>query len=181
MKRALVLAFALALAACGTNELQKSDWEIQNQDRLAREAVDRESVTQFPPAPRAANLKAFEVEGSGAFRFYVDAASISLAPGGVVRYTMVARSGSGAENVSYEGARCPTGEHRTYAVMSGGAWRATSAPWRAMSQPWDVTLHREYFCAQGVPIRNVPEGVRALEQGGHPFYKGFAADPVPRR
>jgi hypothetical protein len=36
-----------------------------------------------------------------------------------------------------------------------------------------TTLYREYFCPQNEPIRNAGEGVRALEQGGHPFSKGF--------
>ena len=172
---------ALLLAACGGREAQKSDWEIRNQDRLAREATDREVLTRFPALPQRANLAEFSVIGAGDFRFYVDRASLSVGDNGVVRYTLVARSASGVDNITYEGARCATGEHRIYAVGGEGAWRAGTGSWRALTQRWDVVLHREFFCPQGVPIRDSAEGLRALEQGGHPFSRGFGGDPYRRR
>ena len=171
----------LLLAACGGRDGQLSDWERENQDRLAREAVDKETVNRFPALPQPKDLMEFGVDGASSFRFYVDRASLSVAEGGVVRYTLVARSAGGVENISYEGARCPTGEHRIYAVASGGAWRASPGGWKPLAQRWDAVLHREYFCPQSVPIRNVAEGVRALQDGGHPFSRGFSADPYRSR
>ncbi len=170
----------MLLAACGAQG-PTSEWERENQDRLARQSVDREVVTQFPALPEKKNLIEFQIAGGSEFRFYVDRSSLSLAEGGVVRYTMVARSPSGAENITYEGARCPTGEHRIYAIATGGVWRPGTTGWRPVTQRWDAVLHREYFCPQAVPLRNVAEGVRALQEGGHPFSRGFAADPYRPR
>jgi len=138
-------------------------------------------VTKFPALPEPTNLLEFNVIGAGDFRFYVDRASLSVDTGGVVRYTLLARSSGGVENITYEGARCPSAEHRIYAVASGGVWRANPTGWRPLTQRWDAVLHREFFCAQSVPIRDAAEGVRALQDGGHPFSRGFSADPYRSR
>ena len=117
--------------------------------------------------------------GSGGFHFFVDGATLSVGKDGVVRYVLVARSPDGVHNVSYEGIRCATAEHRTYAFgRPDGSWSASRAGWRQLDAPSaqrrHTTLYREYFCPQNEPIRDAAEGVRALEQGGHPFSKGFA-------
>ena len=98
-----------------------------------------------------------------------------LTDDGVVRYTLVARSSSGAENVSYEGIRCRAGTYRVYALgsKSGAPWSQRGASeWRPIEQK---TLHRqhhalwrEYFCPHRVPIVDAAEGADALARGGHP-------------
>jgi hypothetical protein len=98
----------------------------------------------------------------------------------VVRYTLVVRSPEGVDSASYEGLRCASGELRIYALGRAGAWQPTASGWRPLAQRWHVVLAREYFCPQAVPIRDAPEGLRALEQGGHPFYRGFSGEPVRR-
>lgn len=92
---------------------------------------------------------------------------------GVVRYTLVARSPGGTENVTFEGIRCATQEYRIYATgLGSGAWSRTEAPWRAIQplsiQRWHNALASEYFCPQGNPIHSAEEGRRALRSGGHP-------------
>jgi hypothetical protein len=169
--RSLVLV--LALAGCSSGGLQ-SDWERQTQKApAADEQIDP------PPYPKGARLLEFGVLDAGGFHFFVDGATLSVGKDGVVRYVLVARSPEGAQNVSYEGIRCASAEHRTYAFgRPDGSWSASRAGWRPLDAPSaqrrHTTLYREYFCPQNEPIRDAAEGVRALEQGGHPFSKGFA-------
>jgi len=169
--RSLVLV--LALAGCSSGGFQ-SDWERQNQKApAAEEPIDP------PPYPKGARLLEFGVVDAGGFHFFVDGATLSVGKDGVVRYVLVARSPDGVHNVSYEGIRCASAEHRTYAFgRPDGSWSASRAGWRPLDAPSaqrrHTTLYREYFCPQNEPIRDAAEGVRALEQGGHPFSKGFA-------
>lgn len=107
------------------------------------------------------------------FDFAIDAASLAVGEDGVVRYTLVARSPGGIENVTFEGIRCATWEYRIYATaLAGGAWSRTGAPWRPIQplsiQRWHNALATEYFCPQGNPIHSAEEGRRALRAGGHP-------------
>ncbi len=107
------------------------------------------------------------------FRFFVDRASLSVGKDGVVRYTLVARSPLGAENVSFEGIRCREGTYRVYAFgRSDGRWTERATGWRRIEpksvQRWHSALWREFFCPQRVPINDAAEGLEALRLGGHP-------------
>jgi len=169
---------ALLAAACGPRTVPPSDWEIANESNLRREQAAAEVVTQFPAYPRNSNLLEFSVGASGEFRFFVDKSSLSVGGDGIVRYVLVARSSSGVDNVSYEGLRCESAEVRRYAAGEKDAtWRASTGTWQPIALRWNRVLHREYFCPQNIAIRRADEGVRALEAGGHPFSRGFAAEP----
>ena len=182
MKHALRLVFALSLAACGAREPIKSDWERQNEDKLSRDQGEAEVVTQFPAFPRKANLLEFRFNGAGDFGFFVDQTSLSVTSDGVVRYVLVARSPSGVENVSYEGLRCASAEFRRYAFgRPDAAWRASPGPLQPLARPWHQVLHREFFCPHNVPLRTAEDGVRSLEEGGHPLFRGFSTDSYRSR
>ncbi len=182
MKRALPVVFVLLLAGCGGGEAARSDWERRNEEKLNRDRTETEVVTQFPAFPQKANLLEFPVSAVGDFGFFIDKTSLSVSSDGVVRYALVARSPSGVETVSYEGLRCAGVEFRRFAVGQPDAtWRGSSSPWQPLARPWHQVLHREYFCPQSVPLRTAAEGVRALESGGHPFSRGFSADPYRAR
>ena len=175
-------ALALLVAACGAREVEKSDWERNNEARLSRDRAETEVITQFPVFPRKANLFEFPVGGGGDFSFFVDKTSLSVGNDGVVRYVLVARSPSGVDNVSYEGLRCASAEIRRYAIGQPDAtWHGSAGAWQPISLRWHGVLHREYFCPQNVPLNTAAEGVRALESGGHPFSRGFSADPYRSR
>jgi hypothetical protein len=146
-----------------------------------------EDEVVLPPYPAKAQLLEFSVTPSNGFRFYIDTRSLSVGKDGVVRYVLVARSDSGAENVTFEGLRCAQAEYRIYAVGRSPAsasaagdskpeWAGRAAGWRPIAgerlQLWRTALHREYFCAQNQPIRDAADGIRALERGGHPFARG---------
>jgi hypothetical protein len=171
------LVLVVALAGCGGTQ-PKSDWERKHEERLppAEEAV------ALPAYPKAGELIEFFVAATSEFRFFVDAASVSVGPDGVVRYVLVARSATGVQNVSFEGMRCATGEVRTYALGRDGDWTGKPGEWRAIQprsvQRWHNALYREYFCPQKEPIRSAREGVDALRRGGHPMSRGFSGDAL---
>ena len=157
MKRLAALVLA-ALAGCGSAPPAETD------------------ALKLPPYPRDADLVEF-TPAAGSMRFFIDAPSLSvLEKDGAVRYTLVARSPEGARNVSYESLSCATGQFRVHALgQADGRWGGRESDWRSANDAWHRALYREYFCPQNEVIRNAAEGVRALQQGGHPFARGFAA------
>lgn len=163
-----LLAAALAAGALPSLAQPRSDWE-----RAQEERGWREDEFALPPYPRAADLVPFQVSAATDFRVFIDAASLSVGKDGVVRYTLVARSPSGVENVSFEGIRCKSGIVRAYAFgQSGGRWSGRGSDWRPIeakgAQRWHFTLWREYFCPHAMAIRDAADGIEALRRGGHP-------------
>lgn len=174
-----VLLALLMLAGCSTRPAEQSDWERQ-QGRPAPAETD----VELPAYPLASRLVEFEKGSGGAFRLFIDPATLSVGKDGVVRYVLVARSSSGAENVTYEALRCDTAEFRFYAFgRPDGTWARSRTGWRPLqtAQTRQFVLYSDYFCPQRVAIRNTAEGVRALEENGHPFAKGFGGDHSLRR
>lgn len=144
-----------------------SDWERQNEGRLRGE-----ETLVLPSYPKKANLIEFYVSPTAEFKYYVDAASVSVGRDRIVRYVLVARSPEGVENVRYEGIRCPD-QHRIYATARpDGSWSNASGPWRtiargtALGSPY--ALARYFFCPHRDPIITAAEGVDALRLGSHP-------------
>ena len=86
----------------------------------------------------------------------------------VVRYTVVVRSSSGAENVAYEGIRCDTGEVRRYAFgRKDATWgNARGVDWTPIRDTernnYHRVLHREYFCVGRTASRNRNDILRVL-------------------
>lgn len=133
----------------------------------------QESGVTLPGPPREADLVAVHTTGASSFRFFVDRRSVSVGDDGVVRYTVVAVSGEGARNVSYEGLRCAKYERRVYALGRGAAgWGpASSSEWREFSRTAGTyygLLYRDFFCPNGSPIASAREGVDALVRGMNP-------------
>jgi len=153
----------LAALCCSFATAQtKSDWETEYEKRNRVE-----DDVKLPPFPGDALIE-FRVEGRGDFRFFIDPASIAVGNDGTVRYTLVARSGAGVDNVSYEGIRCSTREQRAYAFADANkTWRAVSAPWRPVRQRWHFALRREHFCPLDTIIFDAAEGIDALKRGGN--------------
>jgi hypothetical protein len=168
IRMAAVIA-GVVVAGCGGNQ-QKSDWERRN----IQNDVSDEATPELPAYPRTTTLIEFPVGTMRNIRFYVDTATLSVGTDGIVRYVLVARGSGGAENVSFEGLRCRTAEHKRYAVgRSDGTWRPVSgAAWRPHAA-WHAELQRDYFCPQTQPIRDADEGAQALRDGGHAFARGL--------
>jgi len=156
-----------ALAQTLAQVQDKSDWETKHAERNWQEGV-----VALPPYPVAQNLLEFFVSAATSFRFFIDGSSVSVGPDRVVRYTLVARSAEGVENVSFEGMRCSAGTYRIYATgRRDGVWStARLMDWRPIQVSsvarWHDALRREYFCPGGVTIVDAQSGVSVLREGG---------------
>ena len=133
----------------------------------------REIEVQLPAFPKPDKLMRFRVTPSN-FDFFVDTDSLSVGSDGVVRFTLVARSASGAENITFDGIRCGTRERRTYAFgrtdktwskARNNAWSFFEAAGRI---PQYEMLALDFFCPGGFVIRSTQEGIEALRAGVHP-------------
>ncbi len=165
MRRLLLPALAaLALQAAGPAHAQRGGGDPE------REPAEAE--VRLPAYPKAGGLIEFAVSGVPRFRFFIDPASLALDTGSEVRYTLVARSPSGYDNVSYEGMRCGVNTFRVYAHGNDGRWAARPPERRDMEsrsvQRWHYELHLNYFCPLGSAILSVEEGLDALRSRGHP-------------
>ncbi len=140
----------LVLAGCSTRSAEQSEWERENRRPVASAL---EEQVPLPPYPVSARLIQFDQDRGGDFRFFID-------------------------NVSYEALRCEPAQHRVYALgQADRTWSRSRADWRSLDPGTrQLELYADYFCPQKVPIRNAAEGVNALQDGGHPFAKGFGGD-----
>jgi hypothetical protein len=177
LKNILFLGMFLAAAAAAQQQQHRSDWEEKYEERLREQRLLEESIKMLPAFPKRENLIEFTVSATSDFRFFVDPASLSVGDG-AVRYTVVARSPSGVENIAYEGLRCDTKQYRMYATgRSDGTWVTRLTPWRdyprATATSWQHTLAGQYFCPSNrETVANEKEAVDALRAGGHPVVKG---------
>lgn len=75
---------------------------------------------------------------------WIDSQTLSIGADQVVRYTLVIRSAGGAENVTFEGLRCETGERRLYGFgRRDGSWGLSrNADWLSIN---DSSSNRHYF------------------------------------
>ncbi|MBV8031479.1 MAG: hypothetical protein JO035_08230 [Betaproteobacteria bacterium] len=124
-----------------------------------------------PAYPRNENLIKFFVTSASEFQYFIDRASI-VPDGAFVRYVLVARSPSGADNVSFEMMNCHEPEYRSLARGAAeGKWVERPTPWRKIdgTQRGQLVLYRDFFCPNGVPVHTVAEAVNALQRGGHPW------------
>lgn len=116
--------------------------------------TQREPEVVLPRFPEERNLLRFPTSWTNA-QIFIDTAALTVRDDRVVLYTLVVRSGGGAENVSHEGLRCTTGEVRVFAYGSrgpdGGKWTpARSAAWRPIEDRginrYRFEFWRDVFC-----------------------------------
>jgi len=127
----------------------------------------KEIETRLPAAPLPANLETLYVSNTTSYRFSVDRASVSFDSDGVVRYTLVGASDQGALNISYEGIRCKTREHKLYAFgRKDGSWsrsrRNAWEPIREAATNRQRAAMLSAACDLGIPVKDVAELVRRL-------------------
>lgn len=144
----MMLGFCLQ-ARADITILGDSDWpEDEEEDKPAEIKV---LPVVLPAYPQEEDLLSFDIGPTQTLKFYIDAKSVSIS-GAEVRYTLVAKSSTGALNVSYEGLRCGNKEYRRYAYAdSKGVWtKSKSESWRPINwysanRPRSV-LWLDYFC-----------------------------------
>lgn len=157
--RVLAFFFCLALSATAGAQGLFSDSDPDWQ----------EGEYTLPPPPSEDSLKPFEVSATTPNRFFIDERSVSMGRDGVVRYVLVVRSPSGAENVTFEGIRCATAERRLYASgRKSGEWTPMKvSEWQPIG---DNTYNRpraalayEYFCDGRVAPRDTAHALRRFK------------------
>lgn len=131
----------------------------------------------LPAPPDDKQLIEFYVSPVTSFHFALDRASISIGADGVVHYTLVATSSSGARNVRFEGLRCATNEFKVYAIARpDGTWeRMRTAAWKrvteAVANREEAALAKDTICDNGLPF-SADDIVRHL--------KATARDRIPQ-
>jgi len=131
----------------------------------------REGDYALPAPPAESSLRQFFVSAASPNRFLIDESSLSVGEDGVVRYVLVVRTPGGAENVSFEGIRCASGERRIYAIgRPDGDWvAARRSEWEPISnnsynRP-RAALAFDYFCDGPAPPRSRDQALRQLREG----------------
>lgn len=131
----------------------------------------KEIETLLPKAPDQSRLIQIDVGSLSTNSFFVDHDSVEVGSDGVIRYTMVVVSPSGARNTTFEGMRCDTAEKRLYAFgRADGTWsRARTVNWQRIEggklNQHHAALYRGYFCSSGGSVSSTDEARRVLKHG----------------
>lgn len=127
-----------------------------------------ESEEPTPPSFDVKHLLPIEVTRTSALSIGIDPATVTITPGGVVRYVVIATSPSGAMNVMYEGIRCASAEYRVYARHHGerGWLPAQDREWKSLQgntrAQHPLALARAGVCDGPTPGRSPADIVRTL-------------------
>jgi len=116
----------------------------------------KEDGVVIPPYPNADDLIPVEVDRAEMpFDFYIDAKNLFASPNsGVIRYTVMIESNSGAKNVLFEGIRCATREFRTYAygTYDNKLVKARTSNWDYIHDSGAMVhrynFYRHYMCSE---------------------------------
>lgn len=165
----------ILVAGCSSPTGPAVDREAEKRKSFTREELPgpqwQEVEIVLPAYPREEDLVEVEISGPKTFAFLVDTNSVSVGDDGVVRYSLIARSPAGAENVSFEGMRCEMNEYKAYAFGSKDrTWsRVSGDSWLPIrdqrTNNHRFALARYYFCPYSVPQSSSEKAVAALKHG----------------
>lgn len=167
--KALVALSAMLMAPPAIAQWKDWDYELDQEKKSWQELQ-----AQIPSYPKPGNLLRFDAGANTANVFFVDSASVSVGDDGVVRYTLMIKTGGGATNVSFEGIRCDTRELKIYAFgRPNSDWsRARDTRWREIMfreiNNHHLTLFREHFCPTRKTIATVAQILQTLKYGPPP-------------
>jgi hypothetical protein len=176
------IAFAAACAAAASSVLLAgcgSSGPTNKDDSAFTYLLDRKGnwtenkLEGLPPLPQAGTkLLSFDVSNNTPLRFGIDPASLTVGSDGVVRYTIVITTPTGARNVNYEGIRCDTFEWRLYASLDAdhNGWDQTVAnDWSRIEEgslnAYHAALYHDYFCANKLPVAKASGIVENMRYG----------------
>lgn len=152
-----VLIHAIAVVAvlwASAADARKYPWDTEDDIRGHFDETKPwvEQQAAIPAYPDPANLIEVPVQiPDSNLKMYIDASTLAIGTDGVVRYALVLRSPSGAENVFYEGIRCATHELRSYAYGSSQSrWEPIDSVWGPLNDlgvmRYRERLYKYYFC-----------------------------------
>jgi hypothetical protein len=153
---ALTVVFGLVRAASGDEEV--ASWA--------------EAKVVLPITSRPVRPIVIDMGPTATNTFSVDAASVVFGSDRVLRFLLQVSSPQGATTVSFEGIRCETREQRRYAYgRADGSWTAArNERWLSIEprahNAYAYVLYREFFCPNGIAVRDSAEAIAILERGG---------------
>ena len=146
---AILAAAALSAFFCSPPAFSQSEFEEDFDDTGK---TWQEIAVQLPAPPAPEHLIPFDVSATATQTFALDEKSFQIGKDGVIRFTLVSTSPSGARNISYEGIRCATFEKKSYAYgRDDGSWsRSRRDQWEpivrnAANRQYGV-LAVDFFC-----------------------------------
>ncbi len=164
---ALILSPGLVMGGDVLNRDGRSFADIPEEE--IEEYEWKEGKVELPPYPEDGDLVEFEVDGGNeSFRYFLDEKSLSVGDDEVVRYTLVVRSKTGAENIFFEGMRCGAREYKIYAFGTGkGKLTPYRNPrWQAVRlgglMRYRLDLLDHYLCRDAFP-RQPEQILEAIE------------------
>jgi hypothetical protein len=189
--RRLLPTFAFVLASAAVSTHADSPF-VFGPEEVAPKSVRpgakwKEGSIRLPAWPQDKDLIEVPLDQpNSGFTYYIDRNSLKTGDDGVVRYTLIAESGSGARNVSFEGIRCtPNGAYRIYAFGERRQFRPASDgdDWRSINvsgaDPLHHELWRHYLCVPRLfAPRSQRDQIRMLRSGRVPAIEneGFLTD-----
>ncbi|GMR07696.1 MAG: CNP1-like family protein [Gammaproteobacteria bacterium] len=169
MLRIFLIIFSLTLVSAGQAiAVEESSSDLDNY--FIEGEKWKEGKIILPRYPRSRHLMEFTVDSAGApFEYFIDRESLSIGQDYIVRFTVVIKSKSGAENVIYEGIRCETQEYKTYAYGSQDEkfMKASNPSWNILTRSggtaYRYELYANYLCGNSpVPLK-ISEMIRRIE------------------
>lgn len=181
------LLAAAAWADSPYDNIRYSRGETFNYDD-SKDKPWQEEKLEIPPPPRDRDLIEVHIDSVGdSFTVWVDTKSLSIGKEDrVIRYWLVLRSKTGANNSMYEALRCKTKEYKTYAFanqkeggkideMKNPKWLPTKA---TRGFQFRQELQEGYFCSFGAD-KTRDEIVKALEEANRGHYFGTSKPTGP--
>ncbi|MFA7293079.1 MAG: CNP1-like family protein [Rhodocyclaceae bacterium] len=175
-RRALLLLAALPALALAKGPDDYELFQTLKSDSDFEQKPWVEVQQQLPPPPDSSSLVPIDVSTLTSNKFAIDERSVTFGGDEVIRYTLVVTSPGGAQNISYEGIRCATGERRLYAFgRADGTWsKARNNAWVRITENnlnrHHAALFRDYFCTTGGSVSDTA-GARAVLAHGNPAAK----------
>ncbi|MCN4143655.1 MAG: CNP1-like family protein [Thiohalomonas sp.] len=173
MNKQLTVSFLLTSLLIQSTVVLAADvwdkWGTHRQEYQENEGVEdyiwKEGSNAIPAYPGNSDL--LEVTGPPAYQNYqylIDGKSLTIGADGVVRYVIVIRSSSGADNAMLDGIRCTSGQIKNYAYGSTGMdgkkkfILKSNAAWKLFHSGgvmgYGPILAANYFCDHsGVPLK----------------------------
>lgn len=179
----LLLLPTLAVGAKTEKERPFIDESRPERDGILEPEYWKERGFELPPYPQDSDLIELRLDAPTArFNYFIDGANLQIGTDQVVRYTLVVRSKTGAENVAVEGVRCDTPQYKVYAYGTRGGFKTVArGDWKRIG-PGEADqaqreLQRYYLCQPGHYKPRPPSEMRSALRGQvHLHDSGFIPD-----
>jgi len=164
----IILSVGIFFAVPGYTEMENDSPDLGGGFTEAKPW--QEGSVNIPPYPQADDLIKVEVDRVDMpFDFYLDSKNISYSEKeGLIRYTVVIKSDSGASNVLFEGIRCEKREYRTYAygTYEKSFVKARISEWKYINEN-GFMAHRynffqHYMCNERQSPNTISEIIRKV-------------------